>query len=44
MNASAGWFCLAWRSQTSWVIFMLQNLGPDIEQKWAVLAPSVGKP
>ena len=24
----------------TWVMFMLQNLGPHMEQKWAVLAGS----
>src|SRR3712207_4772814 len=35
-------FCFAAKSLTSWVIFIEQNLGPHIEQKWAVLAPSAG--
>ena len=30
-------------SRTSWLIFIEQNLGPHIEQKWAVLAPSAGR-
>src|SRR6185312_722161 len=30
-------------SLTSWVIFIEQNLGPHIEQKCAVLAPSAGR-
>jgi hypothetical protein len=29
-------------SLTSCVIFIEQNFGPHIEQKWAVLAPSAG--
>ena len=29
-------------SRTSWVIFIEQNFGPHIEQKWATLAPSAG--
>ena len=29
-------------SRMSWVIFMEQNFGPHIEQKWATLAPSAG--
>ena len=28
--------------RTSWVIFIEQNLGPHIEQKWATLAESLG--
>jgi hypothetical protein len=35
-------FCLAAKFLTSCVIFIEQNLGPHIEQKWAVLAPSAG--
>src|SRR3954467_7142755 len=30
-------------SLTSALIFIEQNLGPHIEQKWAVLAPSAGR-
>ena len=34
----------AWASRRmSWLIFIEQNLGPHMEQKWAVLAPSAGK-
>jgi hypothetical protein len=36
----------AWRSasaRTSWVMFMLQNFGPHMLQKWATLAPSAGR-
>src|SRR5687767_15246791 len=43
MNASASAFCFAANSLTSWVIFIEQNLGPHIEQKCAVLAPSAGR-
>src|SRR4051812_17518438 len=39
-NALALWFCLAAKSLTSWVIFIEQNLGPHMEQKCAVFAPS----
>ena len=42
-EVSALAFCLAAKSRTSWVILMLQNFGPHIEQKWAVLVPSVGR-
>src|SRR5919112_664097 len=42
-NVSTPAFCFAAKSRTSWVIFIEQNLGPHIEQKWAVLAPSAGR-
>lgn len=42
-NVSALAFCLAAKSRTSCVIFIEQNLGPHMEQKCAVLAPSAGR-
>src|SRR3954471_24196317 len=41
--AKAGEDWVRANSLTSWVIFIEQNLGPHIEQKWAVLAPSAGR-
>ena len=35
--------CFAAKSRTSCVIFIEQNFGPHIEQKWADLAPSAGR-
>jgi hypothetical protein len=39
-KVSALAFCFAAKSLTSWVIFMLQNFGPHIEQKCAAFAVS----
>jgi hypothetical protein len=30
-------------AEISWLMFMEQNLGPHMEQKWAVLAGSWGR-
>ncbi len=42
-NVSTPAFCFAAKSLTSCVIFIEQNFGPHIEQKWAVLAPPAGR-
>jgi hypothetical protein len=42
-NPPSPWFCLLAKARTSWLICIEQNLGPHIEQKCAVLAPSAGK-
>ena len=36
-------FWAAAASRMSWLIFMLQNFGPHMEQKWAVLWASLGR-
>src|SRR4051812_49894240 len=42
LAAAAFSSCIRAKSLTSCVIFIEQNLGPHMLQKWAVLAPSAG--